>query len=58
MPTIGGLWWLIVLSVIVVLAIWYWTTAASHRVVERISKEDPRRYNFKFREQEKRKERK
>lgn len=42
MFTIGNLWWLIVLSVILVFLVWYWTIRASHRAVERISVEGKR----------------
>ncbi|MGI6358757.1 MAG: hypothetical protein ACOX2K_08730 [Bacillota bacterium] len=54
MMTIGNLWWLIVLSVVTVIGVWYWTTTASHRVVERISHEDPKLYNFRFRQKDNR----
>ena len=42
MFTIGNFWWLIVLSVIVVFLIWYWTICALHRAVEKISAEGKR----------------
>ncbi len=46
--TIGNFWWLIVLAITAVLSIWYWSIRAQHRVVERISRDDPKRFNFKF----------
>lgn len=49
MFTIGNSWWAIVLAVVLVFVIWYWTIRASHRVVERISSENPKLYNFSFR---------
>jgi len=50
--TIAYLWWPIVLAVVLALVIWYWSTTASHRIVERISAQNPKLYNFRFRQKE------
>lgn len=57
MFTIGLLWWLPVLALLLVLGVWYWTLRVSHRAVERISQENPRLYNFRFRAEERRRDR-
>lgn len=54
MFTISYLWWPILLAVVLALVIWYWSITTSHRVVEKISAGNPKLYNFRFREKERR----
>lgn len=52
--TFGRYWLLILIAVLAVGYVWYWSALASHRAIERIGQQEQKRFNFSWRNSKRR----
>lgn len=54
----GVYWLLILLAVLVIGCIWYWSVRVSHRFVERMGEQEPERFGFSWRSRQRKPDKK
>mgnify|MGYP000940635999 CR=1 FL=1 len=47
--TLGRYWLLIIIAVLAIGGVWYWSALASHRVLERAGQQEQKRFGFSWR---------